>query len=207
MLLFPKAHATSLLRRDNTGRTLFFPVGDEKRSYAVADAEAERRIFRQLRRIRFAEIAAWIFLPAAVLAAIAVTDGQLPSWLFILVFVGAMVVIQWTPDWARRRLAHGLDLASEEQPKPSLLARLPYWAIIVAAGLAVGLAIYFGGVWPLKALVRIDEIGPAVLGSKALAKLAIIISGTAAVLWGGARVIRNWLRPSGDQVDRVGTDE
>lgn len=195
-MLLPKAHATSLLRRDETGRTLFFPDGNASGSYVVPDTETEQRIFRQLGRIRFAELAAWAFLPVAVLTALALTDGQIPNWLFILSILAAVAAIQVVPETARRNLGQGLARASEDQLRPSLLARLPYWAIILAIALAVGLAFYLGRAGPLKTLARIDEIGPAILASKGFAKVAVIVAGAAAVVWGAAGVIKRWFRRS-----------
>ncbi len=207
MPLLPKAHAASLLKRDDAGRMLFFPVSDEKTSYVIPDAEAEKRIFGQLKRIRFAQLAAWTSLPAALIEILVITDGKIPKWLFLLLFVGAAMAIQFVPDWARHRLAHGLDLASEHAPKPSLIEKLPLWALIIVVGMAVGLAVYFARAWPLRALTWFDELGPAVLGSKALAQIAVLIGGVAAMLWAGVGMVRKWLRPSGNPVAPIGTDE
>jgi hypothetical protein len=58
-------------------------------------------------------------------------------------------------------------------------------SIIITAGviLAFGLAIYLGNDWPVKAIVWADEIAPAIVGSKALAKVAVILGAASGLLW------------------------
>ena len=75
MPILPHAHAASLVRRDASGRTVFFP-GADKRCYIVPDLETEKRILRKLQRIRFAELAAWLLFGAALICALVVTDGD-----------------------------------------------------------------------------------------------------------------------------------
>lgn len=55
--------------------------------------------------------------------------------------------------------------------------------IAVAFVLAFGLAIYLGNDWPVKAIIWADEIVPAIAGSKALAKVAVILGSASGVLW------------------------
>ena len=90
MPILPHAHAASLVRRDASGRTVFFP-GADKRCYIVPDLETEKRILRKLQRIRFAELAAWLLFAAALIGALVVTDGgvSVQKWLFIWTLLGA----------------------------------------------------------------------------------------------------------------------
>ena len=193
MPLLPRAHAASLLRPDAAGRTLFFPDDDESESYLVPDAETEQRILDRLKRIRSAQLAGCVLLPFAFMAVLVATDGALPDWLFFLPFVAATMVITFAPDYARQRLTRGLDRASAQAPQPSLLEMLPFWAIILAVGVAIGVAVYLGRTWPIEVLAWLGVNGPEHIGAKGLAKLAVLIAGAVAILWGGVVAIRKRL--------------
>jgi hypothetical protein len=208
MPLLPQAHAASLLRRDASGRIVFFP-GADKRGYIVPDLETEKRILRKLRRIRFVELAAWQLFAAALIAALVVTDGgvSIPKWLFILAFVIAMLTIELGTEWARRRLAHDLVLQDRQASEPSLLERLPGWVVVMVIAVAVGLAIYFGKLGPLKAIGWLDDLPLALRESKALAKVAVFIVGTAAALWGGIGSLKKWVQRSRDLSNPVTSKE
>jgi hypothetical protein len=208
MPLLPHAHSASLLRRDASGRTVFFP-GADKRCYIVPDLETEKRILRKLRRIRFVELAAWLLFAAALIGALVVTDGgvSIPKWLFILGFVIAMLTIELPSEWARRRSAHDLVLQDGQASEPSLLERLPGWVVVMVVAVAVGLAIYFGKLGPLKAIAWLDDLPQALHESKALAKVAVFIGGTAAVLWGGIGSLKKWVQRSPDDSNPVNPKE
>jgi hypothetical protein len=197
MPLLPHAHAASLLRRDASGRTVFFR-GADKRCYIVPDLETEKCILRKLRRIRFAELSAWLLFAAALFGALVVTDGgvSIPKWLFILGFVISLLTIELPSEWARRQLAHDLVLHDGQASKPSLLERLPGWVVVIVVAVAVGLAIYFEKIGPLKAIAWLDDLPLALHESKALAKVAVCIGGTAAVLWGGIGALKKWVHRS-----------
>jgi len=202
MPLLPRAHSASLLRRDTSGRTVFLP-GADKRSYVVPDLETEKRILRKLERIRFAELAAWLLFGVAVISAVLVTDGHVsvPKWLFILGFVIAVLTIEWPVEWARRRLAHGLVL--QDASAPSLLERLPGWVVLMVVAVAVGLAIYFGKVWPLKAITWLDDLPLAFHELKALAKVTVFLGGAAAVLWSGIGALKKWIGRTRDPANTI----
>lgn len=210
MPLLPEAHAASLLKRDDAGRMLFSPAEDEGR-YVVPDAETEQRIRRGLKRVRVIQLTAWVLLPAAVIAVLVVTDGtamEPPRWLFFLGTFGTMMAIQLLSGWARRRLARGLVLGQAREPH--WMDKLPSWAtvlVLVVIVLAFGVAVYLQRTWPLTALVWLDDITHVIVGSKALAKAALVVGGAVAVLWGGIGALRRWLRPSGDNPERGGVDE
>jgi len=208
MPILPHAHAASLVRRDASGRTVFFP-GADKRCYIVPDLETEKHILRKLRRIRFAELAAWLLFAAALIGALVVTDGgvSIPKWLFILGFVIAMLAIELPSEWARQRLAHGLVLEKGQASEPSLLERLPGWVVVMVVAVAVGLAIYFGKIGPLKAIAWLDDLPLALHESKALAKVAVFIGGTAAVLWSGIGALKKWVQRSRDPSNPVNARE
>ena len=197
MPILPHAHAASLVRRDASGRTVFFP-GADKRCYIVPDLETEKRILRKLQRIRFAELAAWLLFAAALIGALVVMDGgvSIPKWLFILGFVIAMLTIELPSEWARRRLVHDLVLQDGQAPEPSLLERLPGWVVVTLIAVAVGLSIYFGKMGPLKAIAWLDDLPLALHESKALAKVAVFFGGAAAVLLGGIGAIKKWVQRS-----------
>ena len=199
MPLLPQAHAASLLRRDASGRTVFFP-GADKRCYIVPDLETENRILRQLQRIRFAELVAWLLFAAALIGALVVTDGgvSVPKWLFILGFAIAALAIELPSEWARRKLARNLALRDNQASKPSLLDRLPGWAVVVIIALAIGVALYLGRMWPLKTIRWLDDIPLGLHESKAIAKVAVFVAGTAAALWGGLSTVKRWFRPTRD---------
>jgi len=208
--LFPYAHAASLLRHDAAGRTVYFPVPEDKACYVVPDVESEQRIFRQLTRIRLVELTVWVFLSGILIAAIVVADNigvLIPKWLFFLVFLIAVIPIQLLPEWARYRLARGLVLEPEQAPKPSLIEKFPAWVVVPVVALAVGLALYFGRAWPLTAIGRLVDISQALHESKALAKVAVLIGGAAAVLWGGIGTVKKLLRSRIDHRDPIGSDE
>jgi hypothetical protein len=206
MPLLPHAHAASSLRRDASRRTVFFP-GADKRCYIVPDLETEERILRKLRRIRFVELAAWLLFAAALIGALVVTDGgvSIPKWLFILGFVIAMLAIELPSEWARQRLAHGLEKGQASEP--SLLEKLPGWVVVMVVAVAVGLAIYFGKIGPLKAIAWLDDLPLALHESKALAKVAVFIGGTAAVLWSGIGALKKWVQRSRDPSNPVNAKE
>jgi hypothetical protein len=199
MPLLPRAHAASLLKRDTSGRTVFLP-GADKRSYIVPDLETEKRILHKLQRIRSAELVAWLLFVAALFSALSITDSgvSVPKWWFILGFVIAMLMIELSSEWARRRLAHDLVLQDDQSCEPSLLERFPGAVVLLVAAVAVGLSIYFGKIWPLKAIAWVDELPPTLHELKALAKLAGFIGGTAAVLWGCIGVVKNWVKRTRD---------
>jgi len=208
MPLLPRAHAASLLRRDTSGRAVFLP-GADKRSYIVPDLETEKRLLLKLQRIRFAELAAWLLFATALICALVVTDGDVsvPKWLFILGFVIAILTIELPSEWARRRLAHDLVLQDGQASEPSLLERLPGWVVIMVVALAVGLSIYFGKIGPLKAISWLDDLPLVLYESKALAKVAVFIGGTAAVLWGGIGALKKWVQRTRDRTNLVGPKE
>jgi hypothetical protein len=197
MPLLPHAHAASLLRRDPSGRAVFFP-GADKRCYIVSDLETEKSILRKLQRIRFAELAAWSLFAAALIGALVVTDGgvSIPKWLFILGFVIAMLTIELPCEWARHRLAHDLVLVEGQASEPSLLERLPTWMVVMIIAVAVGLAIYFGKIAPLKVVAWLDDLPLALHESKALAKAAVFIGGGVALLWGGIGALKKLVQRS-----------
>jgi hypothetical protein len=208
MSLLPGAHASSLLRRDAAARTVYFPVDEDKSCYVVPDVQTEQRIYRQLRRIRFIQLAAWVFLPALLIGAIAVTDGAvlIPKWLFITGFMITLLTMQLLPEFARRRLARGLALAHEQTPEPSLFEKLPAWVVALLVAMAVGLAIYLGRTWPLRAIAWLEDLPYALHESKALVKVAVLIGGLAAMLCGGITALKKWFQPFGDQADSIDTD-
>jgi hypothetical protein len=210
MPLLPHAHAASLLRRDATGRTLYFPVPEDKACYVVPDVASGERVLRQLRRIRFVELTTWVLFLAVLITAIAVADGvgvSIPKWLFVLGFLIAMIPIQLLIERARRRSARGLVLAPGYTPKPSLIEKLPAWAVVLVVALAVGLAFYFGRLWPLKVIAWLEDIPQALHESKALAKVVVFIGGATTVLWGGVSTLKKWLRSSVHRRDPIVTDD
>jgi hypothetical protein len=199
MPLLPRAHAASLLKRDTSGRTVFLP-GADKRSYIVPDLETEERILRKLQRIRSAELVAWLLFIAALFSTLLVTGSgvSVPKWWFILGFAIVMLTIGLSSEWARRRLAHDLVLQDGQGCEPSLLERFPGGIVLMVAAVAVGLSIYFGKIWPLKAIAWLDELPLALHELKALAKAAVFIGGTAAVLWGGIGAVKTWVKRARD---------
>ena len=210
MPLFPSAHAASLLRHDDAARTVFFPVDEDKSCYVVPDVQTEHRIYRQLKRIRFLQLAAWALLPALLVGAIVITDSSgvlLPKWLCISGFMIILMAIQLLPEFAQRRLAYGLALAHEQAPKPSLFEILPAWVVLLLVAMAVGLAFYLGRVGPLKAIAWLEDLPYALHASKTLMKIVILIGGTGAMLWGGIRAPKKWFQSSSHQADAIGTDE
>jgi hypothetical protein len=203
MPLFPHAYAASLLKREEDGQTVFFPDRDNKRCYVVPNVEEEQRILRKLRRIRLAELAAWVLLVAVLIGPIAATDGavSIPKWLFILGFAIAALAIELPSDWARRKLARNLALRDTQASKPSLLDRLPGWAVVVIIALAVGVALYLGRMWPLKTIRWLDDIPLGLHESKTIAKVAVFVAGIAAALWGGLSTVKRWFRPTRDHAN------
>jgi hypothetical protein len=199
-----------LLKRDAAGRTVYFPVPEDKASYVVPDVESEQRIFRQLTRIRFVQLTVSVFLSGILIAAIAIADDigvLIPKWLFFLGFLIAVLPIQLLPERARLRLARGLVLEPKQAPKPSLIEKFPAWVVVLVVALAVGLAFYFGRAWPLTAIARLEHISQALHELKALAKVAVLIGGSAAVLWGGIGTLKTLLRSRVDRRDPIGSDE
>lgn len=58
--------------------------------------------------------------------------------------------------------------------------------IATAVVLAFALALHLGQVWPLKALAWAENMTPAiVVGSKALAKVVVLLGTASAMLWVG----------------------
>jgi hypothetical protein len=194
MPLLPSAHAASLLRRDDAARTVFIPVDDDKSRYVVPDAQTEHHIFRQLKRIRLIQLAAWGLLPAVLMGTIVITDGAIPKWLFIAGFMIALTTIQLIPEFARQRLARGLALAREQAPEPSLFEILPTWVVVFLVALAVAVAIYLGRTWPLKAITWLGDLPQALHESKVLVKIAVLVGGAAAMLWGAIGALKKWFR-------------
>jgi hypothetical protein len=210
MPLFPSAHAASLLRRDDAARTVFFPVDEDKSWYVVPDVQTEQRIYRQLKRIRFVQLAAWVLLPALLIGALVITDSSgvlIPKWLFISGFMITLLAIQLFPEFAQRRLARGLALAHEQAPKPSLFEKLPAWVVVLLVAMAVGVAFYLGRVWPLKAIAWLEGLPYVLHESKTLVKVALLIGGAGAMLWGGIGAPKKWFQSSSNQADATGTDE
>jgi hypothetical protein len=202
MPLLPHAHAVSLLRPDASGRTVFVP-GADKRCYIVPDLATEQRILRKLRRIRFAELAAWLLFAAALVGSFVVADGResIPKWLIILGVVIATLAIEFPSDCARHRLARDLALQDGQASVPSLLERLPGWVVLILVLVAIGLAIYFGKIGMLKPITWLDELPLALHESKALAKVAVFVGGAAAALWGGIGALKKWAQRSRDPLN------
>src|SRR5262249_27029751 len=125
----------------------------------------------------------------------------------LLGFGIAMLAIELPSEWARQRLAHGLVLQEGQASEPSLLKRLPGWVVIMVVAVAVGLAIYFGKIGPLKAIAWLDDLPLALHESKALAKIAVFIGGTAAALWGGIGALKKWVQRSRDPSNPVNPKE
>jgi len=210
MPLFPHTHAATFLRRDAAGRTVYFPVPEDMTCYVVPDVESEQRILRRLKRIRFVQLTAWVFLAVALIAVIVAADDigvLIPKWLFLLGFLIAVIPIQLLPELARRRLARGLVLEREHAAKPSFIEKLPAWAVVLVVALAVGLAFYFGRAWPLKVIGWLEDIPQVLHESKVLAKVAVLIGGAAGVLWAGICTLKKCLRPSIDRHDSIDTAE
>ena len=210
MPLFPHAHAATLLRRDAAGRTVYFPVPEDMTCYVVPDVESEQRILCQLMRIRFVQMTAWVFSIVVPIAIIVVADDigvLIPKWVFLLGFLIAVIPIQLLPDIARRKLARGLASEREHGAKPSIVEKLPAWAVVLVVALAVGLAFYLGRAWPLQVIGWLEDIPRVLHESKVLAKIAVFTGGAAAVLWTGIGVLKKWLRSSIDRRDPVDTAE
>jgi len=209
MPILPTARAASLLRREDAGRTQFRPAGGRTRGYVVPDAETERRIVRQVRRIRLAQLAAWVTFAAIPIVGLELsdsTDVRPLGWSVVLAVVGATAATK-IGNWVQRRLARGLEvvpdpprLASmqvdpEPRPKPGLNERLPGWIVVVSLVLALGLVVYFRDALPLEALVWLDQHAPkilesktvvTILESKALIKATVAVGAIAALLIAGA---------------------
>jgi len=148
-------------------------------------------------------------IAAALIGALVVTDGgvSIPKWLFVFGFVIAMLMIELPSEWARRRLAHDLVLQDGQASEPSLLERLPGWVVVMVVAVAIGLAIHFGKLGPLKAIVWLDDLPLALHESKALAKVAVFIGGAAAVLWGGIVTLKKRVQGSRDPSNPVNPKE
>jgi hypothetical protein len=199
MPVLPGAHAASLVRQDEGGRTLFFPA--DKRCFVIPNPETEQRIIRRLKRIRFIQSAAWVLFAAVLINVIVITDRagvRIPRWLFVSVSIVAMMAIQSCPEWAQRRLARGLEPADERASEQSLFDKLPTWVIVLGVAVAVSLVLYFGRAWPLKAVTWLDDIPRALQESKVLLKVAILIAGGGAMLWGGIGALKKWVQSSND---------
>jgi len=202
MPLLPHAHAASLLRRDASGQTVFFP-GADKRCYIVPDLATEQRILRKLRRIRFVELAAWLLFAAALVGALVIADGSvsIPKWLFILGFVIATLTIALPSECARHRLARDLVLNDGQASELSLLERLPGWMVVIMVAVAIGLAIYLGKIGTLKAIAWLDDLPLALHETKVLAKVAVFVGGAGAALWSGMGALKKWVQRSRDPLN------
>jgi hypothetical protein len=53
----------------------------------------------------------------------------------------------------------------------------------------------------------LDDIPRALQESKVLLKVAILVAGGAAMLWGGIGALKKWIQSSNDHADPIGTDE
>lgn len=194
MAVLPTAYAASLLRHD-AGRSVFFPDPGDKSYYVIPDIETEQRIFHQLERIRAAQLAAWVLLPVIFIAVLIGTDGDMgPKWLVLAGCVIVGLAIQFLPEWSRHRLARGLILHAAPDPAPSLLDKLPAWAIVLLIALVFGLAIYYERIGALKAFLWFDDIAHFFAASKVVAIVGGIIGAVAAALWGGVGALRRWFR-------------
>jgi len=210
MPLLPEAHARSLLQRDALGQTVFFPAGTDKGSgFLVPDAGTEARILRQLKRIRFIQLAAWTLLGATVIAAVGgmgYFGARAPKWLFVLGPMSGFVTIHLLSLWGRYGAAQGLAVAPGH--KPSWVGELPVWAMglasVILIAAAVGVAAYLERAWPLKAVFWLDDIAHLLAGWKVFGKAAVVVGGATAALFGGAGAFRRWLRPSRDGADSSG---
>ena len=199
MLLLPSAYAASLLRRDDAGRTIFLPDGDED-GYVVPDAATEQHILRRLKRIRLAQLAAWLLAPVALFGlfvAMDVAGLEVSRWLFVLVGLIAVAPIEFLADRARCRLARDLVPMPRDATEQSSTEMLRVVVIVLLVAAAVGAAIYFRRSLPLHALWHVDEIAHLLVGSKLAVKVALLAGGAAAVLWAGIRAVRKRVRPSG----------
>jgi hypothetical protein len=210
MPLLPNAHATSLLRRDDAGRTIFSPHDDDS-CYLVPDGATAQRILHRLRRIRLAQLAAWILGMVALITVFEAThsaDMEAPKWLFPLGFVAIIALIEFLVARARGRLARALVPVPKDATEPSLIEKVRVVATILAITTAVGLALYLGRVWPLHALGHADEFAHVLLAwAKAVTKITIFGAGAATVLWMGIRALTKRLRPSNQQAGPLGIDE
>jgi hypothetical protein len=199
MPFLPSAHAASLLRRDDAGRTIFLPDGDDD-GYVVPDAATGHHILRQLRRIRLAQLAAWLVVLAAFFGLLVATDAaglKIAGWLFALVCLAAVAPIQLLANRARGRLARDLVPVPKDATEPSSAEMLRVVVVILLIVAAVGIALYLGRATPLHALWHVDEIAHLLVGSKMVVKVALLAGGAAAVLWAGIRAVRKRVRPSG----------
>ena len=88
-----------------------------------------------------------------------------------------------------------------------MIEKFPAWVVVPVVALAVGLALYFGRAWPLTAIGRLVDISQALHESKALAKVAVFIGGTAAVLWSGIGALKKWVQRSRDPSNPVNAKE
>jgi hypothetical protein len=94
MPVLPGAHAASLVRQDEGGRTLFFPA--DKRCFVIPNPETEQCIIRRLKRIRLIQLAAWVLFAAVRINVIVITDRagvRVPRWLCVSVSIVAMMAI------------------------------------------------------------------------------------------------------------------
>jgi hypothetical protein len=199
MQLLPSAHAASLLRRDDAGRTIFLPDGDDD-GYVVPDAATAQHILRRLRRIRLAQLAAWLVVPAALfglLVAMDVAGLKIPGWLFVLLCLAAVALIELLANRARGRLARDLVPVPKDAAEQSPTEKLRVVVVILLIAAAVGIAIYLGRAAPLHALWHVDELAHLLVGSKLAVKVALLAGGAAAVLWAGIRAVRKRVRSSG----------
>src|SRR5215470_14358495 len=92
---------------------------------------------------------------------------------------------------ARRMGAAQVDadcvLRDERASEPSLFDKLPNLGVVVVIVLEVGVAIYFGRMWPLRTIACLDHIPLALHELNAFAKVVVFIVGAAAVLCVGCR--------------------
>jgi hypothetical protein len=192
MKLLPKAYASSLLRQDESGRTLFAPEGADGYSYVVPDIETGWRILDGLKRIRVMQLAAWVLLPAGFVAALVITDGMaIPKWLFLTSFFLVVIAGQMMLERARHRLTRGLAVHAGPAWEPTWLDKVPTSAILVLITAVIGLALYFERGWLLLTLsVAEDIVRLGVAAGKGILLGGFIVGGLAALLWGRFGALR-----------------
>jgi hypothetical protein len=126
MPLLPNAYASSLLQRDDAGRVVFSPDDGKDSRYLIPDIATEQRILLRLKRIRLAQLAAWILVLATPIALRAATHSAgvtIPKWLFLLGVIVAVVLIGSVTESAQGKLARDLNPLSKDGAKTSLIEK------------------------------------------------------------------------------------